>query len=32
MQAVHDFRKAFNITDNLCKTTDNFGAFWKRTQ
>ncbi|MCX5923342.1 MAG: hypothetical protein NTU89_02120 [Candidatus Dependentiae bacterium] len=31
-KAVHDFRNKFNITDELCKTADNIGAFWKRTK
>lgn len=31
-QAVHDFRNKYNITDQLHRTTDNVGAFWKRTK
>ena len=31
-QAVHDFRNKFNIIDELCRTTDGLGAFWKRTK
>ncbi|MFA5999175.1 MAG: TylF/MycF family methyltransferase [Candidatus Babeliales bacterium] len=31
-QAVHDFRRTFNITDEIIKTKDLQGAFWKRTK
>lgn len=31
-EAVHDFRKLFNITDELHMVIDNVGAFWKRTK
>jgi hypothetical protein len=31
-KAVHDFRTKYNITDELFRTKDSVGAFWKRTQ
>lgn len=31
-QAVHDYRNQFGITDEILKTKDGQGAFWKRTQ
>lgn len=31
-QAVHDFRRKFNITDTLYGISDGVGAFWQRTK
>ena len=31
-KAVHDFRAKYNITDELFRTEDGVGAFWKRTK
>lgn len=31
-QAVHDFRKKYNITDTIHRTADGIAGYWKRTK